>query len=244
MQFARGIDVLQSMELGAERDKLELDLQVGRGSACAVAYGHPAVETRRAWVRALALLRDHPEDPRNFWARRGLSTTYSSRADMTGYAAIAEETLERARRSGDPAGLCVSYMIFANLYNYTGNFAASERSVSDAARHYRADSHDGSFQLSGLDIGVQIPISRMMALSFSGDHARAQECMNEVLRLAEEQPQVGTLCWAIYWASFRCLIERDFERAAALADRGAGWPPSTASASGPPPASCRRVRRR
>ena len=144
-------------------------------------------------MRALALLRDHPEDPRNFWARRGLSTTYSSRADMTGYAAIAEETLERARRSGDTAGLCVAHMIFANLYNYTGNFAASERSVSDAARHYRADSHDGSFQFPAWTIGVQIPICRMTALSFSVDHARAQECMNEVLRLAKEQPQVALL---------------------------------------------------
>jgi len=29
IQFARGIDVLQSMETGAERDRLELDLQIG-----------------------------------------------------------------------------------------------------------------------------------------------------------------------------------------------------------------------
>ena len=47
MQFARGIDALQGMKPGPERDRLELDLQVGRGSACAVAYGHPAAETER-----------------------------------------------------------------------------------------------------------------------------------------------------------------------------------------------------
>jgi class 3 adenylate cyclase len=115
MQFARGIDVLQGMEAGTERDNLELELQVGRGSACVAAYGHPAVETERAWVRAIDLLRAHPEDPRNFWARRGLSSVYSSRADMTAYTAIAEETMERARQSNDSAGLCVAHMIFANL---------------------------------------------------------------------------------------------------------------------------------
>jgi predicted ATPase len=92
MQFARGIEVLRGMEAGPARDRLELDLQIGRGSACAVAYGFSAAETERAWVRAIALLRSHPEDPRNFWARRGLSAVYSSRADMTRYAAIAEET--------------------------------------------------------------------------------------------------------------------------------------------------------
>src|SRR5215472_9955509 len=43
--------------------------------------------------------------------------------------------------------------------------------------------------------------------------------MNEALRLAEAQPQVGTLCWAIYWVSFSRLIERDFARAGAFADR-------------------------
>ena len=219
MQFARGIDVLQGMELGPERDRLELDLQIGRGSACAVAYGHPAVETERAWVRAIDLLRNQPEDPRNFWARRGLSTVYGARADMTAYAAITQETFERAQQSAEPAALCVAHMMFANLRMYTGKFAESERSNFEAARRYRADSHHGSFHLSGLDIGVQIPMGRMFTRSFRGDHAGAEECINETLRLAQEQPQVGTLSWAIFWVSFCCLIEREFERAGAFADR-------------------------
>ena len=112
------------MEAGAARDRLELELQVGRGSACAVAHGHPAVETERAWVRAIALLRNYPKDPRNFWARRGLSSVYGARANMTAYAAIAEETLELAQTSAEPAGLCVAHMMFANLHQYTGRFAA------------------------------------------------------------------------------------------------------------------------
>ena len=33
------------------------------------------------------------------------------------------------------------------------------------------------------------------------------------------QPQIGTLCWALYWLSFTCLIERDFERAGTFADQ-------------------------
>jgi hypothetical protein len=138
---------------------------------------------------------------------------------MTGYAAIAQETLERARQSGDPAGLCVAHMIFGNLNMYTGNLAAMERSVVAAARHYRADEHHGSFLLSGLDIGVQIPLSFMVARSFSGDYVGAEDCMNDTVRLAQEQPQIGTRCWAIFWVSFRCLIERDFERAGAFAHR-------------------------
>jgi class 3 adenylate cyclase len=171
IQFARGIDVLQGMEPGPERDLLELDLQIGRGSACTVAYGFSAAETEKAWVRAIALLRDHPNDPRNFWARRGLSAVYSCRADMIGYAAIAEETMGRARQSGDPAGLSVAHMIFANLCNYTGKVAAAARSVAEAAQYYRTDAHHGSFQLSGLDLGIHIPMQRMQALSFSGNHA-------------------------------------------------------------------------
>src|SRR5215470_15444212 len=114
------------MEVGAERERLELDLQVGLGSACAVAHGHPAVETERAWVRAIALLRNYPKDPRNFWARRGLSSVYGARANMTAFAAITEETLELAQRSAEPAGFCVAHMMFANLYMYTGKFAALE----------------------------------------------------------------------------------------------------------------------
>jgi class 3 adenylate cyclase/tetratricopeptide (TPR) repeat protein len=220
MQFARGIDVLKGMEVCAERDQLELDLQVGRGSVCAVAYGHAATETERAWARAIELLRSYPEDPRNFWARRGLSSVYGARANMTGYAAIAKESLELARRSNDPGALCVAHMMFNNLNMYTGKFAAMERSVAEATRHYRADEHHGSFQLSGLDIGVHIPLGLTQALSFRGNHGKADGYMNDALRLAEAQPQIGTLCWALYWLSFCSLIQRDFERVGAFADRG------------------------
>jgi predicted ATPase len=110
-------------------------------------------------------------------------------------------------------------MMFANLHQYTGRFAALERSAAEAARHYRADEHHGSFQLSGLDIGVHIPLARMFARSWGGDHAGAEEFLMEALRLAEAQPQIGTLCWALYWASFSSLIGRDFERVGRLADR-------------------------
>jgi class 3 adenylate cyclase len=219
MQFARGIDVLQSMEAGAERDRLELDLHVGRGSACALAYGTSAVEAERAWERAIALLHDQPEDPRNFWARRGLSAAYATRANMTAYAAITRETMEHARQSGDPAGLCVAHMMFANLNMYTGKIGGGERSIAEAAQYYRADVHHGSVHLSGLDIGVHIPLGLMTARSFRGDYIGAEQCMNEGLLRAEAQPQVATLCFMNVWASLRCLLERDFERAGILADR-------------------------
>jgi predicted ATPase len=110
-------------------------------------------------------------------------------------------------------------MMFANLHQYTGRFAALERSAAEAARHYRADEHHGSFRLSGLDIGVHIPLARMFARSWGGDRAGAEEFLEEALRLAEAQPQIGTLCWALYWFSFSSLIERDFERVERLADR-------------------------
>jgi hypothetical protein len=220
MQFVRGIDILQGMGPGDERDRLELDLQIGLGSACTVAYGFSAIETEGAWLRAITLLRDYPEDPRNFWARRGLSAVYSCRADMVKYAAIAEETMQLAKGRGDPAGYAVAHMIFANLYNYTGKVAASARSVAEAAQYYRSDTHQGSFQLSGLDLRIHIPMQRMQALSFSGNQIEADREMNEVLRLAEGQRQVGVSCWVYYWTSFRCLVERDFARAGDLADRG------------------------
>lgn len=219
LQFVRGIDVLQRMEPGPERDRLELDLQIGRGSACAAAYGQGAADTENSWARAIALLRSHPEDPRNFWVRRGLSSVYGARGDMAAYGALARETTERAQQSGDPAGLCVAQMMLANFYGYTGKCALYERAVLEAARHVHADSHHESFRLSGLDITVHVPLGLALARSFLGDQVGAHESMNEMLRLAEAQPQVGVLVWALFWASFCCLVERDFERAQAFADR-------------------------
>ena len=78
-------------------------------------------------------------------------------------------------------------MMFANLYVYTGNFTASERSACDAARHYGDGSSSGSFFLSGLDIGIHVPLGLMNARSFRGDHPGAEEGMHDTLRLAEVQ---------------------------------------------------------
>jgi class 3 adenylate cyclase len=166
MQFARGIAALQGMQAGAERDRLELELQIGRGSASAAAYGHGAAETESSWVRAIELLRDHPEHPRNFWARRGLSTVYAARADMAAYGAFARETMVRARQRDDPAGLCVAYMMLCNHSVYTGRFVASEEAAVEAARHVHADLHHESFGLSGLDITVHVHLGRMIAQAF------------------------------------------------------------------------------
>jgi ATP/maltotriose-dependent transcriptional regulator MalT len=49
--------------------------------------------------------------------------------------------------------------------------------------------------------------------------SEAKGYLHDALRLAEAQPQIGTLCWALYWLSFCCLIQRDFERGGAFADR-------------------------
>ena len=73
----------------------------------------------------------------------------------------------------------------------------------------------------GKNIAVHIPLRRAMAQSFLGDRVGAQRSVKEGLRLAEQQPQLGVLCWAFFWASFRCLIERDFEQAGSFADRTA-----------------------
>jgi class 3 adenylate cyclase len=188
LQFARGIDILQSAEMGLACDRLELELQIGRGSACAAAFGHGAAETEASWVRAIELLRDHPEDARNFWARRGLSTVYGARADMAAYGALARETMERARQRDDQVGLCVAYMMQCNHCNYTGRFAAAEEAAVAAARHLRADRHDDSFLLSGLDITLHTRMGRMMAQSFLGDRVGVDRSMAELLQLAGEQP--------------------------------------------------------
>jgi hypothetical protein len=54
-----------------------------------------------------------------------------------------------------------SPLIYSNLHNYTGKIAASAQSLSEAVRHYQADTHSSSFALSGLEIGIHIPMNFM-----------------------------------------------------------------------------------
>jgi hypothetical protein len=140
---------------------------------------------------------------------------------MTAYAALAEETMERAQHCGDRSALCVAHMLFSNLCNYTGNFVGSSRHLAQAARYYRADEHNGSVHLSGFDLGVHIAVNFAVVRSFRGAYGAAQRSINECLRRAEAQPRVWTRCFAGVWASLGCLIRREFEQAEALAGRAA-----------------------
>jgi hypothetical protein len=119
-------------------------------------------------------------------------------------------------QNNDTAGFCVAHMSFTNLYNYTGRRVAHTRSIEEATRYYRDDAHSASFLLSGLDLGIQIPLnfsarSRAIALARIDTWTKSSACARRSRRSA---PSAGHYS---RWLS--CLIERDFGRAGALADR-------------------------
>jgi predicted ATPase len=95
-QLSRGLDLLQSLPDGPERDRRELDLQVAMGGASLAANGWGAPETGRAYARARELCERLGEIRQLFPVLWGLTVFHINRGEPNAGRGVAEEMLRLA----------------------------------------------------------------------------------------------------------------------------------------------------
>jgi predicted ATPase len=116
-QLSRGLQLLQELPEGAEREQQELVLQLALGPALIATKGWtaPAVET--AYSRAAEICTRGGEGPQLRQALYGLWALYQVRADLQRARGLAERLLQSARPSGDAWGLFMAhYAVGATLF--------------------------------------------------------------------------------------------------------------------------------
>ena len=218
-QFTRGLGALQGMEPGPLRDAIELDLQIALGGASMAASGYSAAKTEAAYERAVELLSERAEDPREFSVRHGLAAAYMVGGKLAAAERIATEGLRRARKCGTAAALCIAHLVLSKVLGNLVRWAESDRHALEAENLYDPEAHSAAADQSGQETGGAIARWLMVTRAMQNDPVGAEVYCHRAIQLAEHSGHVASLCLSLTWAAFRYLVERDMSGALQAAER-------------------------
>ena len=120
-QLTQGLELLADLPGGAERDELEIDLQVALGAAFIATKGFAAPEVERAFERARELCRQRADHPQLPTVLSGLHSYHQHRSGTHVAYDVAAELLGLAERRQDPAACAVGHHRLAVSALHSGN---------------------------------------------------------------------------------------------------------------------------
>ena len=223
-QLTRGLEVLSSLPEGAERDRLELNLQVTLGGAQLAARGWAAPETGRAYGRARELCEQLGETRQAFPVLWGLTVFHINCGEPSKGREIAEQMLRLAERENDVAAQVASHRALSAALYHLGEWLPARAQLEQVLMLYDAIPDRPPPSLYGAD-------HRAMALAFLApalyalgypDQARARR--EEALTCAQELDHPHSLALVLYLCEFHSVAhewETVRDLAQALADLGA-----------------------
>lgn len=137
------LDLLGSLPPGADRDALELRLQVAIGAPLSSTRGHGAEETRAAFARALELGRAlrAPDDPLVFDALWGVWLGTSTHAGYAASLEVAQRLRDAVAARSDPARRLVADYALGNVLFWVGRFEEARISLESALEVDLAEPH-------------------------------------------------------------------------------------------------------
>ena len=124
-QLSRGLEILQSLPEGPERDRRELDLQVALGSASLAAKGWGSPEMGRVYTRAYELCQTVDDVRQRVLTLYGLFLFRENRAQLYDALELAEELLRLGQTQEDLAVKLVGHRAVANVQVFLAQFDAA-----------------------------------------------------------------------------------------------------------------------
>ena len=148
-QLQKGLQLLDGLTDPSRRDRKEIDLQIGLGSAFMAARGLASPEMGRAYARAHELCRRTGDTSGLVPALRGVWTFHLNRAELTAATEAAEDLLRCTKDQGDATAEWIGRRSVAVIRTFLGEFTAARAQFEEAARLYpsRRNSIDAQFKV-------------------------------------------------------------------------------------------------
>ena len=214
--LSKALALLQALPATAERDRLELPLQMDLSTAWMVSQGFAAPGMRAALDRARELCLRAESAEQLIPVLHGLYTHYVALAEYGVSYELAQYLLNLAQRVQDPEALLIGYKAVGQSQHDRGDFAAA-RGALEAALQY----HDHerarlmAFQY-GEAAGFETLLFLGHALLVLGYPDQGLARFKEGLALAESLDHPHTLAYGLYGLSSAYLLRGDSARALEL----------------------------
>jgi predicted ATPase/class 3 adenylate cyclase len=205
----KGLEALQGLPEGEERDRQELELQVTLGVALLAARGQPAVETGRAYARARDLAQRLGETQALFRALYGLNSHHTSRAEFVAGREVAATLLRRAYDQHDMAAQTLGHRSVGVTAISAGEFAVARTELERVLALYNPVKHRRLAFLYGQDPGPAVPAWLAWPLLAMGYPEQARSQHLEGLARAREMAHPNTLAQTLYCGCVVRQLSRD-----------------------------------
>lgn len=220
--FRRGLAALAGLSEGGTRDGIELDLQLGLGTALSTLEGYTSPDARAAFERAVALGERLGDTATIFPALWGTSSYWFVLGEHSIDSVLVDRMLRIADEQDDPRFRFEAAFVAGYRGLYLGHFERAREQLERATRHL------GLEPIADLpeDSGIVSRSTLSVVLWFLGEVEASREAASEALRLAEalepsSRRAALTTCWVSVNLAWRAELDDDSERAIEFADRAA-----------------------
>ncbi len=196
--LSAGLEVLQTMPCGAERDRQELDLQVTLGAALLAVCGQPAPETGQAYARARELAEQLGDTRQLLQVLYGQAAHHNSRADLRAGGEAAATLLRLAQETGDKAGWADGHRMVGVASVALAQLAAARTHLEAAIEVPGASNHPDAAWLYAMDPWVTAWGWLAWPLLLGGYPEQAWARHRESLVRARDKGHPNTLAQVLY----------------------------------------------
>jgi class 3 adenylate cyclase/predicted ATPase len=218
-QLNRGLDQLRSLPETAERNRLELDLQIPLVAALlgARGYAHPDVSSALERSRQLVASTAATGTPLHFLVLYGTWVVDYVGGNIEGVLRHARQFLSLAEQQPNPAPRLIGHRILAAGLLVSGDFAEARPHVETAVALYQPEEHREFAFRYGQDIGASALCYLCWAQWHLGCPDQAQDTADRALRHARDFGHAHTLAYTLWHIAIPALLARDVARVDAFA---------------------------
>jgi class 3 adenylate cyclase/tetratricopeptide (TPR) repeat protein len=219
--YQDAVDLLPALPETAERNALELALQLALAGALSVTRGYSAPEVKRAYDRARALTQEMGPTPQRLMVLGGLIQFYSLAGEWRIARDLAADLVASFEALGDPTQMGGSqYGGLSLILYYMGELAEARVQAEKAIVCYDPVRHRHLAAVFGQDPGVNAYNYLGAVLWTQGFPDQALVAGERALALARELAHLPSLVFTLYFLAGIHLFRREVAEGLAYLDSG------------------------
>lgn len=153
-QLSKGLALLAELDKSAERDQIELQLQVALAIPLTATRGYVAKEVEQAYIRAREICLQANDPKQVLPVLHGLYRFYVVQGDNQRAHQLGQEILGWARKSGDPDDLMEAHRSLGLTLVFMGEFERARSHINEGFALYDFETHRDHAFIYGADPGM------------------------------------------------------------------------------------------
>jgi tetratricopeptide (TPR) repeat protein len=218
--LTRALTLLQTLPDTAERDQLELPLQISLAAAMIIAYGGSFAGVQAILDRARELCRTAECSVQLIPVLRQLYFHHHMRAEHRMAYELAVKLLSLVQQTDDPVSLLIAHGALGQTQIQLGDIVAGRDTLERGLAYYDPERLRNLAYVYGEDFGVTASAYLGVALLLLGYPDQGLARMRTMLTVVEVSPHPHVLAIAFYGITFLYLLRRESHAAQAFAERG------------------------